>query len=299
MALAQQYVDRGWLWNSGLFLIRADRYLEELQRLQPDIFSVCQQAVEGAVSDLDFIRVDAESFSQCRADSIDYALMEPLAAEGKVVVAPLAAGWSDIGSWNSLADVYAQDSSGNTLIGNQVECHTWLQDTQNSTIYSDQRLVATLGVKDLIIADTADALLIADKSRDQDIKHLLNELAQQQRPEVKQHRISHRPWGYYDVVTFGEGYKVKKICVNAGASLSLQRHQHRAEHWVVVSGLARVTRADDVYLVHQNESTYISPQQVHKLENPGNEPLVIIEVQTGGYLEEDDIERLDDRYGRG
>lgn len=307
LALAQRYIEQGseqWLWNSGLFLIRADRYLDELQRLQPDIFSACQQAVERAVSDLDFIRVDADSFSQCPADSIDYALMEPLAADGQVVVAALDAGWSDIGSWNSLADVYPQDSAGNTVIsnqsaiGNQSAGCTLLHDTQTSTIYSDQRLVAALGVKDLIIVDTADALLIADKNRDQDIKHLVSALEQQQRPEVKQHRISHRPWGCYDVVTLGDGYKVKKICVNEGASLSLQRHQHRAEHWVVVSGLARVTCGDDVYLVHQNESTYISPKQMHKLENPGDEPLVIIEVQTGDYLEEDDIERLDDRYGR-
>lgn len=312
--LAQQYIDQGstsasgedtssWLWNSGIFLIRADRYLEELKRCQASMYDACKKAVELQKADLDFIRIDADAFSQSPKNSIDYALMESLAAEGQVVVGRLKSGWSDIGSWSSLAEQYDADDSNNVVIGNTQGLQAIFEDSRNTIVCSSERLVATLGIDNLIIADTAEALLVARRDQDQNIKHLVEKLKHGRREGaanqgVTQQKISHRPWGYYDVVTYGDGYKVKKICVNAGASLSLQRHQHRAEHWVVVSGFAQVTRGSETYRVKQNESTYISPMEIHKLENIGSEPLVIIEVQTGSYLEEDDIERLEDHYGR-
>ncbi|KZZ46232.1 hypothetical protein A3759_07100 [Thalassolituus sp. HI0120] len=310
--LAQYYIDQGstsasgegsWLWNSGIFLIRADRYLEELKRCQASMYEACKQAVELQKTDLDFIRIDAAAFAQCPDNSIDYALMESLATQGQVVVSRLESGWSDIGSWSSLAEQYDADASNNVVIGNKSGLQTVFEDSRNTIVCGNERLVATLGIDNLIIADTAEALLVARRDQDQNIKHLVEKLEHGRREGaanqgVMQQKISHRPWGYYDVVTYGDGYKVKKICVNAGASLSLQRHQYRAEHWVVVSGYAQVTRGSQTYTVKQNESTYISPMEIHKLENTGSEPLVIIEVQTGSYLEEDDIERLEDRYGR-
>ena len=308
--LARQYLQHNqtqnaasqWLWNSGVFLMRADRYLDALQRLQPAMFAACERAVQQQATDLDFIRIDADAFSACPADSIDYAVMESLASEGQVVVSKLDGGWSDIGSWSSLAQQYPADANNNVVIGHGQNPPTAFEDSRNTIVCGDERLIATLGIDNLIIADTPEALLVARRDQDQNIKQLLKTLKHgtdngEIQPGLSS-RIGHRPWGYYQVVTYGDGYKVKKICVNPGASLSLQRHQHRAEHWVVVSGCAQVTRGAEIYSVKQNQSTYISPREVHKLENNSHVPLVIIEVQTGSYLEEDDIERLEDRYGR-
>jgi len=315
--LARQYLQHNqtqsaasqWLWNSGVFLMRADRYLDALQRLQPAMYAACECAVLQQTTDLDFIRIDADAFLACPADSIDYAVMESLASEGQVVVSKLDGGWSDIGSWSSLAQQYPADDNNNVVIGHGQNPPTVFEDSRNTIVCGDERLIATLGIDNLIIADTPEALLVARRDQDQNIKQLLKTLKrgadsgeiQPGSGEIQpglSSRIGHRPWGYYQVVTYGDGYKVKKICVNPGASLSLQRHQHRAEHWVVVSGCAQVTRGAEIYSVKQNQSTYISPREVHKLENNSCEPLVIIEVQTGSYLEEDDIERLEDRYGR-
>jgi mannose-1-phosphate guanylyltransferase/mannose-6-phosphate isomerase len=266
------------------------------------MFTACERAVQQQTTDLDFIRIDADAFSACPADSIDYAVMESLASEGQVVVSQLDGGWSDIGSWSSLAQQYPADANNNIVIGNGQSPATIFEDSRNTIVCGDERLIATLGIDNLIIADTPEALLVARRDQDQNIKQLLKTVKRgtdngEIQPGLSS-RIGHRPWGYYQVVTSGDGYKVKKICVNPGASLSLQRHQHRAEHWVVVSGCAQVTRGAETYSVNQNQSTYISPREVHKLENNSREPLVIIEVQTGRYLEEDDIERLEDRYGR-
>lgn len=297
-SIAQQYCDDGYLWNSGTFLIRADRYLEVLKGYRPDIYRACEQAIHNINTDMDFIRVDHAAFEACATESIDYAVMEPLSETGDVIVASLEAGWSDVGSWSTLWQKAEKDQHGNALLGGMEHQHTLLQDTHNSLIFSQKRLVATLGVDNLVVVDTPDAVLVANKDKAQSVKDIIVEMNQQGRNEHLSHQLTYRPWGYYDVVTFGEGYKVKKILVNPGASLSLQRHQFRAEHWVVVYGTARVTKGEDTYCVQQNESSYISPGEIHKLENPGPEVLVIIEVQTGSYLEEDDIERLEDRYGR-
>ena len=295
---AAEYVKEGFLWNSGMFLIRADRYLEELESFRPDIYEACEKAMENSQQDMDFIRVDKTAFEKCPDESIDYAVMEPLCGSSnngnpRVVVAPLDAGWSDVGSWSALWDIAKKDNNGNAIKGDTI-----LQDTNNSYIYGQERLIATLGVDNLVVVDTPDALLIAHKDKVQDIKKIVAQIKESGLTHHHQHRQVYRPWGKYDSIDNGDRYQVKCITVNPGAKLSVQMHHHRAEHWVVVSGTAKVTNGDKTYLVTENESTYIPIGQVHALENPGVVPLEMIEVQSGSYLGEDDIVRFEDKYGR-
>ena len=290
---AAEYVQAGYLWNSGMFLVRADRYLEELKNLRPDIYIACEKAMSNTQRDMDFVRVDKAAFEACPDESIDYAVMEPLAKTEQVVVAPLDAGWSDVGSWSALWDIADKDAQGNVAAGDTI-----LQDTRNSYIYGQDRLITTLGVDNLVIVDTPDALLIANKDSVQDIKKIVSQIKESGRNEHHQHRQVYRPWGHYDSIDNGKRHQVKCITVNPGAKLSVQMHHHRAEHWVVVSGTAKVTNGEKTYLVTENESTYIPIGQVHALENPGVIPLEMIEVQSGSYLGEDDIVRLQDKYGR-
>lgn len=295
---AKAYVDSGqYYWNSGMFLIRADRYLEELKKFSPEIYVACETAMENTEPDLDFVRVDADAFAKCPDDSIDYAVMEPLSklSGSEVVVAPLDAGWSDVGSWSALWEILPKDQSNNSVMGG---CETILEDTSNCLISASDRLVTTLGVDDLVVIDTVDALLVAKKDKVQDVKKIVAEIKARGGNQHHQHREVYRPWGKYDSIDYGERYQVKRITVKPGAKLSVQMHHHRAEHWIVVSGTAKVTNGDDTYIVAENESTYIPLGQVHALENPGKVELELIEVQSGSYLGEDDIVRFEDKYGR-
>lgn len=300
---AQGYVDSGdYLWNSGIFMIRADRYLDALQKYQPDMLDACRKAMEYAVQDHDFIRIDAQAFTACPENSIDYALMEPLCTQqdAQVIVAPLDAGWSDVGSWSALWEISDKDDDGNAImVGEKLATHdVILQDSQNCLVSAHSKLVTLLGVDGLVVVDTDDALLVADKSRVQDIKNIVATLKAAGRSEHHNHRVVYRPWGKYDSIDTGYRYQVKRITVKPGAKLSLQMHHHRAEHWVVVSGTAKVTNGDKTFLVTENQSTYIPVGQIHCLENPGAIPLEMIEVQSGAYLGEDDIVRFEDVYGR-
>jgi mannose-1-phosphate guanylyltransferase len=307
-ATAQEYLDTGsYYWNSGMFMVRADRYLEELKRFSPDMYAACEAAMANTQSDFDFVRVDAEAFKACPDDSIDYAVMEPLCSldngsqsgEPQVVVAPLEAGWSDVGSWSALWEIAEKCEHGNAVLhAGKGTGDTILNDTRNSLVSTSDRLVTTLGVDDLIIVDTKDALLIAHKDKVQDVKKIVAEIKARGGQQHHQHREVYRPWGIYDSIDNGERYQVKRITVKPGAKLSVQMHHHRAEHWVVVSGTAKVTNGDDTFLVTENESTYIPIGQIHALENPGKVELEMIEVQSGSYLGEDDIVRFEDKYGR-
>ena len=289
--VAQEYLDSGhYYWNSGIFMFRASRYLEELQENRPDIVSACRAAMESKVRDLDFLRVGNAAFAKCPTESIDCAVMEQT---NDAVVVPIDAGWSDIGSWSSLADLSEQDDNGNTAIGD-----VKILASENSYVRSEDKLVAAIGVSDLVIVSTKDAVLVASKDDAQDVKRITQELRDDSRKEWRDHREVFRPWGKYDTVDAGEYYQVKRITVNPGAKLSLQMHHHRAEHWVVVSGSAKVTNGDETFLLSQNESTYIPIGVKHSLENPDEIPLEIIEVQSGCYLGEDDIIRFEDNYGR-
>ncbi|RMH93332.1 mannose-1-phosphate guanylyltransferase/mannose-6-phosphate isomerase [Lysobacter pythonis] len=289
---ARGYLAGGdYLWNSGMFLFRADAYLAALAAHAPAILDAAREAYARAKRDLDFIRVDAEAFARSPSDSIDYAVMER-AADAAVV--PVDCGWSDVGSWSSLWSVGARDADGNVQLGD-----TLAFDTRDSYLQAaDDRLVAALGVRDLIVVDTADAVLVAHRDRVQDVKKLVDRLKAEGRTEHLHHRKVYRPWGSYDSLSVGEGFQVKRIVVKPGAALSLQRHRHRAEHWVVVSGRAEVTCDERVFELRANQSTYIPQGSVHRLRNASDEPVELIEVQSGGYLGEDDIERLEDVYGR-
>jgi mannose-1-phosphate guanylyltransferase len=299
LTTAQEYVAAGnYFWNSGMFMVRADRYLELLKQFRTDIYQACEQAMSNVVADLDFVRVDAEAFKTCPDESIDYAIMEPLSAvagESQVVVAPLDAGWSDVGSWSALWEIAEKDEGNNAILG---ESNVILNTTTNSFVYGDKRLITTLGVDNLVIIDTPDALLVANKDEVQNVKNIVAEIKAAQRNEYHQHREVYRPWGKYDSVDHGSRYQVKRITVKPGAKLSVQMHHHRAEHWIVVSGTARVTNGEKTYLVTENGSTYIPIGQIHALENPGVIELEMIEVQSGSYLGEDDIVRFKDLYGR-
>ena len=289
--LAQNYIESGdYLWNSGMFLFKASRYLEELQKFRPDIFEICKRAADSVEADLDFMRIKKEKFLECPSDSIDYAVMEK--TDDSVVVA-MDAGWSDIGSWSSLWDISEKDSEGNSTHGDVI-----LHNTQNSYVRSDNKLVAVIGVDDLVVVSTKDALMVAHKDSVQDVKMITESLKIQARSEWQLSREVYRPWGKYDSIDSGERYQAKRITVKPGAKLSVQMHHHRAEHWVVVSGTARVTNGDEIFLLAENESTYIPIGVVHALENPGKVDLELIEVQSGSYLGEDDIVRFEDRYGR-
>tara|TARA_R110000868_G_scaffold179802_4_gene420193 strand:- start:42073 stop:43464 length:1392 start_codon:yes stop_codon:yes gene_type:complete len=288
---AQQYVDSGeYYWNSGMFLFKASRYLSELQQHRPDIAQACAASLQATTHDLDFIRVNKAEFLACSEDSIDYAVMEKTT---EAVVVPLDAGWNDIGAWSALWEVGDKDSNGNVVKGDVI-----LEDSRNCLIQGGERLVTTIGLDNIVIVDTKDALLVATKDKVQEVKIIVNKLKAQERSEATIHRQVYRPWGKYDSVDAGHRHQVKRITVNPGAKLSVQMHHHRAEHWVVVSGTAKVTRGDKTFLVSENESTYIAIGEVHALENPGKLPLELIEVQSGSYLGEDDIVRLEDNYGR-
>ncbi|WP_143732782.1 mannose-1-phosphate guanylyltransferase/mannose-6-phosphate isomerase [Microbulbifer sp. GL-2] len=289
---AESYLAGGeYSWNSGMFLFRASRYLEELKEHRSDILDACRRAFEGAVRDLDFTRVDGEAFAACAKESVDYAVMEP--TESAAVV-PMDAGWSDVGSWLGLWELAERDADDNLLQGDVL-----LQDSESCLVRAESRLVSLLGVKDLVVVDTDDALLIAEKQRVQDVKKLVSSLKRSGRSEARRHRKVDRPWGYYDSIDAGPRFQVKRIVVKPGQQLSLQMHHHRAEHWIVVRGTAKVTRGDEELLITENQSTYIPLGVVHRLENPGTIPLELIEVQSGSYLGEDDIVRFDDDYGRG
>ncbi|MCC6076896.1 mannose-1-phosphate guanylyltransferase/mannose-6-phosphate isomerase [Pseudomonas sp. GCM10022188] len=291
LATARDYLATGnYFWNSGMFLFRASRYLEELERFQPAILAACRAALAGGKQDMHFTRVDAAAFAACPEDSIDYAVMEKTADAAMV---PLDAGWSDIGSWSALWDVSAKDAEGNVFKGDVLG-----QATRNTYVHADSRLVTTVGVEDLVIVETKDAVLVAHKDKVQDVKKIVERIKADDRQEHVNHREVYRPWGMYDSIDNGHRYQVKRITVQPGAKLSVQMHHHRAEHWIVVSGTAKVTNGDKTYLVTENQSTYIPIGQVHALENPGVIPLELIEVQSGSYLGEDDIVRFEDKYGR-
>jgi len=295
-ATAQGYLDAGtFLWNSGMFVLTPQTWLRHLGALQPQMKQACEQAYAEGQADRDFYRLDKAAFARSPSDSIDYAVMEKLVAdpEAKVAVVPLQAGWSDVGAWDALWDITAKDSAGNVVKGDVVNV-----GSQNSMLLSEGRLIAGVGLDGMVVVETADAVLVAHKERVQDVKQVVNWLKSQGRGEHLTHRRVFRPWGSYEGIDVGERYQVKRITVNPGAALSLQMHHHRAEHWIVVKGTARVTRGDEVFLVSENESTYIPIGTRHRLENPGAIPLDMIEVQSGSYLGEDDIVRFEDVYGR-
>ena len=289
---AECYLAEGtYAWNSGMFLFKAQRYLDELAQHAPAVFAAARAAYDAATSDLDFIRVGNDAFAASPSDSIDYAVMEKT---NRAAVVPVSCGWSDIGSWSSLWSVAERDADGNRHEGDVISV-----DTTGSLVRaSDRRMIATIGVEDLVIIDTADATLVARKDRVQDVKLVVDRLKAAGRQEHLFHRKVYRPWGSYDSIGVGERFQVKKIVVKPGAALSLQQHRHRAEHWIVVSGVAEVTCDDRVFDLHENESTYIPVGSVHRLRNRGSEPVELIEVQSGSYLGEDDIVRLEDVYGR-
>ncbi|MBZ2163148.1 mannose-1-phosphate guanylyltransferase/mannose-6-phosphate isomerase [Alteromonas stellipolaris] len=291
LALAKEYVASGnYYWNSGMFMFKASRYLEELEKYCPEILEVCKQAIETESRDLDFIRIDESIFSNCKDDSIDYAVMERTTSAAMV---PLNAGWSDVGSWTSLWETSEKDESGNATIGDAI-----LENTKNSYVNAEQRLVAVIGLDDVIVVETKDAVMVAHKDDAQSIKNVVTKLKSDKRPEFEFHREVYRPWGSYDSIDNGSRFQVKRITVKPGEKLSVQMHHHRAEHWIVVSGSANVTIDETTKLVTENESVYIPIGSVHALENPGKIPLELIEVQSGAYLGEDDIVRFSDRYGR-
>ena len=279
-----------YYWNSGMFMFRAQAYLDELEKYKPDMVAHCAHAAANMREDIGFLRLDEAAFAKCEADSIDYAVMEKT---DLACVVPMDAGWSDIGSWSSLWEQGEKDAHGNATRGDVMTC-----DTENSIVHAESRLVATVGVKDLVIVETPDAVLVADRHKAQEVKQIVEKLAREKREEENFHRIVYRPWGSFDSVDEGDGYKVKRISVKPGARLSKQMHHHRAEHWVVVRGTARVFRDDKIFDLHENESVFIPLGATHYLENPGDEPLDLIEVQSGSYLGEDDIVRFDDIYGR-
>ncbi|EPJ54056.1 MAG: mannose-1-phosphate guanylyltransferase [Osedax symbiont Rs2] len=288
---AEKFVDSGdYLWNSGMFLFKASKYLVELEQHSPKIYKVCKDAFDNKTQDYDFTRIDGSIFSACPDDSIDYAVMEHTQSS---IVVPLDAGWSDVGSFSSLWEVKDKDENANVVQGDVI-----LEDTSNSFVYSSDRLVTTVGIDNLVVVETKDAVLVALKDKVQDVKQIVTKLKAMQRNEFKDHREVYRPWGKYDSLDTGLRDQVKRITVNPGAKLSVQMHHHRSEHWVVVSGTAKVTNGEKTYLITENQSTYIPLGQIHALENPGILPLELIEVQTGAYLGEDDIVRFQDKYGR-
>ena len=274
-----------------MFLFKANTYLEELERLEPDIVTHCRDAIDNGETDLDFIRLAEKPFSQCASKSIDYAVMEHT---DKAAVVPADMGWNDVGSWTALWDDGAKDGSGNVLVGDVLAL-----DSARSYLRSEGPLIAALGVDDLVVVATSDAILIAPKHRTQDVRTMVDVLKTRGRAEATTHPRVHRPWGYYQTVDEGDRFQVKRITVNTGASLSLQMHHHRAEHWIVVNGAASVRRGNEEFILNENESTYIPPNTLHRLGNSGRVPLDLIEIQSGGYLGEDDIVRYEDNYGRG
>ncbi|HWB47502.1 MAG TPA: mannose-1-phosphate guanylyltransferase/mannose-6-phosphate isomerase [Stellaceae bacterium] len=290
-ATAEQYVASGdYFWNSGIFLFPASLYLSELERLRPDMVAACRAALGGAKRDDDFVRLDNQAFAACPADSIDYAVMEHTE---RAAVVPVAMGWSDLGSWDALWELAEKDDAGNALLGNVIA-----EDAANCYLRSESGLIAALGVEDLIVVATDDAVMLAPRDRAQDVRRLVARLGAEGRPEADTLPRVHRPWGSYETLHHGTRVQVKHIVVKPGGKLSLQMHHHRAEHWVVVQGTARVRRGDEEIILTEDQSTYIPLGTAHRLENPGKIPLHLIEVQSGAYLGEDDIVRFEDHYGR-
>ncbi|WP_150048818.1 MULTISPECIES: mannose-1-phosphate guanylyltransferase/mannose-6-phosphate isomerase [Methylomonas] len=288
---AQSYIASGdYYWNSGMFAFTAGNFLQELAKFNPQMLEICKQALAAAKTDLDFTRLDKEIFSTCPADSIDYAVMEKT---DKAAVIPLDAGWNDVGSWSALWDVTGKDHAGNAIKGDVLAL-----DTHNSYIHSSGKLVAVVGVDDLVVVETDDAVMVASKDKVQDVKAIVDQLKALKRSEAHMHRKVYRPWGHYDLVDTGDRHQTKRIVVKPGAKLSVQKHHHRAEHWVVVKGTAWVHRDGEDIMVTENESIYIPVGAIHSLENPGVIPLEMVEVQSGSYLGEDDIVRFQDNYGR-
>jgi mannose-1-phosphate guanylyltransferase len=288
---AQVYLDSGdYYWNSGMFLFKASRYLEELNKYSPKILLSCEESMQDSAPDMDFVRVNIEAFKRCPDDSIDYAVMEK--TESSMVI-PMDAGWSDVGSWSALWEVSEKDENNNVIKGDVISVNS-----ANNYLHSSNKLIAVVGIDNLVVVETKDAILVAHKEQVQDVKTIVNHLKALGRTEHKIHREVYRPWGKYDSLDIGNRDQVKRITVKPGAKLSIQMHHHRAEHWIVVSGTAKVTNGEQTVLLTENESTYIPIGQVHALENPGVLPLELIEVQSGSYLGEDDIVRFEDRYGR-
>lgn len=294
---AEKYLSSGeYLWNSGMFMFKASRYIEELDKHQPGILNACKKSLIHTSIDMDFIRVDKDEFVKCPDDSIDYAVMEPLCRaedSDSVVVVPLDANWNDIGSFFAIWDIADKDEQGNAHKGDVLS-----YNSSNNLVIAEQKLVATVGLDNCIVIETKDAVLVANKDCVQDVKTIVEEIKSLGRTEADVHRQVYRPWGHYDSIGFGKRDQVKRITVKPGEKLSIQMHHHRAEHWIVVSGTAKVTNGDKTFIVRENESTYIPIGTIHALENPGVLPLELIEVQSGGYLGEDDIVRFEDRYGR-
>ncbi|HZW46801.1 MAG TPA: mannose-1-phosphate guanylyltransferase/mannose-6-phosphate isomerase, partial [Microvirga sp.] len=289
-AMAQSSIEQGFLWNSGNFLFRADVMIEELERFEPEILAAARKALEAAAIDLGFIRLDGEAFRRAPRTSIDHAVMERTERAG---VLPVSFSWSDIGSWDALWDASPRDETGNALRGN-VE----VAATRNSLVHSDDILTTVVGLEDIVVVAKPDAVLVASRSRSELVKDLVAAMRVKQRPEASEHIRSYRPWGWYQRVDRGSRFQVKRLMVKPGGRLSLQKHHHRAEHWVVVKGIAEVTVNEKISLVHENESIYIPVGSVHRLANPGRIPLEVIEVQVGSYTGEDDIIRIEDAYGR-
>jgi mannose-1-phosphate guanylyltransferase/mannose-6-phosphate isomerase len=291
LARAREFASSGeYYWNSGMFVFLARRFIAELKRLAPDILAACEAALARAERDLDFTRIPQAEFAACRSDSIDYAVMEKTA---DAVVVPLDAGWNDVGSWSALKDAIAADAAGNVTRGDVI-----LEDSSGCYVYSESRLVATVGLKDHVVVETKDAVLVVPRDRVQDVKAIVSRLKKDGRYEAALHREVYRPWGSYDSLDAGERFQVKRLTVKPGASMSLQMHHHRAEHWIVVEGTARITRGEETFLLEENQSTYIPIGTRHRIENPGKITLQMIEVQSGSYLGEDDIVRFEDKYGR-
>ena len=288
---AKNYLESGqFLWNSGMFLLDAQAYLDELDQLQPAMLRACRASMDRAVQDLDFLRVDQDAFSDCPSESVDYAVMEQ---SSRVSVMPFDSAWSDLGAWDAVLDHQPADADGNVIVGDGLAI-----DTTNTLIRAERRMVAALGVKDLLITETPDVVLVTTKDSAQNVKMIVDELRSQGRLEADEHVTGHRPWGTYESISRGERFQVKRIVVHPGKSLSLQMHHHRAEHWVVVEGVAEVVNGEQTLLLSENQSTFIPVGAKHRLTNPGLTNLVLIEVQSGSYLGEDDIVRFEDQYGR-
>lgn len=291
LKIAEQYVaDGSYLWNSGMFMFRASRYLDELGQYRPDVLEACKRAIGNAKHDADFLRPDPDAFEVGPSESIDYAVMEKTSS---AVVVPVQCGWSDVGSWSALWDISEKTKDGNAVFGDVIA-----EGSSGCYLRSDSKLIAAVGLNDVVVVESDDAIMVSSRDRVQDVKSVVETLKAGDRSEAQLHRKVYRPWGYYDSIDQGPRFQVKRIVVSPGQSLSLQMHHHRAEHWIVVSGTARVTRGEESFLVAENESTYIPLGTLHRLENPGSIELEMIEVQSGSYLGEDDIVRFEDNYGR-
>lgn len=292
---AERYLaEGGYYWNSGMFVLRASTWMSSLERFRPDIASATRAAWQQRTRDASFVRPGKGGFDAVPAESVDYAVMEKCPGSGiDIRMLPLDAGWNDLGAWEAVWQVAAKDARGNAAVGDTI-----VSDSDNTLVHATTRLVSVVGMRDAVVVETADAVFVTHRDRSQDVKRIVSQLDQRQRSEHTLHRKVHRPWGWYDSIDAGARFQVKRIMVKPGASLSLQKHHHRAEHWIVVSGTAEVTNGDKVVLLTENQSTYIPLGEVHRLANPGKVPLEIIEVQSGSYLGEDDIVRFEDTYGR-